>query len=89
MKYTLEIPEEHPDGDIVLVLEASFRGDIRKIIEQKDPEADVGSREDAERAVATNLFNVIAAIITSNSQEGDGGEAADGATETEDGEALK
>jgi hypothetical protein len=71
----MEIVHQHEDGDIVLVLEVTFRGDVRKLF----PEAEEVSKQDAELAVATNIFKVVQLATTGPSDE-----ASNGTTETED-----
>jgi len=62
----LELVYRHEDGDIVMVLEASFRGDVRKVI--PDIEESV-TKEDAETRVAANFFEIIRGATQGPSDE--------------------
>jgi len=52
----LEIVSQHEDGDIVVTLEATFRGDVRKLMAEV-PEG--MTKEDAELGVAGQIFRII------------------------------
>lgn len=72
----LELIHKHDDGDIAIVVEVTFRGDVRKILGETAEEL---SKDDAEGAVAANLFRGIQAFTL---------QASSGSDETEDGAAT-
>lgn len=78
--YAFEVSTAHPDGDIVMEVKVSFRGDVRNLTGDKDPDGNELTRERAEELVAANLYT----YITATQAKGEDGEAAEGEPSPED-----
>ncbi len=79
----LELRYPHEDGDVVITLTATFRGDVRKILGEVGKDVE---KSDAELGVAGQIFRVVqdAAEAASNQAQGERNENEDGDSPSKD-----